>query len=959
MPDAGEVKAKVVIEYDPSGIDQAMRDLEKLRNMAGTFGGGGGGGGSGGAFGGFEQQAASVADQLANVAKAGEQVGRSLVPLNDAMAAGGAAVDKFGTRIAEVFSGIPEMLRSIQAPAGEAATALQELQSPLADMPKLLEAASSPFLQLAERAGTGVAQISSLGDALRQLGSGTGPQVTGIQDITSGVQQLHGITTQAIPQIERMATSLQGLGLTAGQQRVISEVAQQAQGALESAFGGATEALTMPQTLEQLRSAAGLPALPEGTVTGIEEVPNVPALPEPGSITPINPLTGESTGSTFSLPEGMQLQFDKSGRVIGPAAQYIQDQLNGATNTFQQNLLTAGGAAQTFGEDTAKASQAFEPKAPFADRLASGDLSTLMSPLYEQDFARALGAQGGVLGRGGSLVGGLGGLFGEGGFLGGLGGTFSDLWTGVTRLGQGLMEIMWPAQMITQGITAFGQSMYNAAVIAEGPAAHSFGSFTGQLDQLGRTSQQNFGTFSESFGQQMMPSLMMMNAIQQGGGGASTWWGNLLGFIGNAATMGAMGLGGWMQFAQSGGEQRLTQLGENWTALAGQYPTGSYLQGPPGWIPNPPGYGPQPGPGAGPSTLAWHWYDPNTGAPIPGPIIPPGPNIYGPAGGGPGGWFYPQGWQTPDLLSQFSLPSIHMPAMSGMMSGIMSQLMSQLSSGLGDFNFGGISLPSIHLPNLSGLMSALMSQLSSGLGDFNFGGISLPSIHLPNIGAMLSPIMSQLSSQLSSGLGDFSFSGISLPPIPNIGGMLSGLLSQLSSQLSSGMGDFSFSGISLPPVPNIGGMLSGLLSGITSQLSSALGGFSFTGISIPNINFSGLINAVQNAISGALSGLSALGNISIPGLPHFASGIQGFSGGLAVVGESGPELLSLPPGSSVYPMTTGAGVSAPTSLAGVGGGGSGPQTINFSFQLDSQTLISAIGIPLASTIRLSNGFRAA
>lgn len=36
-------------------------------------------------------------------------------------------------------------------------------------------------------------------------------------------------------------------------------------------------------------------------------------------------------------------------------------------------------------------------------------------------------------------------------------------------------------------------------------------------------------------------------------------------------------------------------------------------------------------------------------------------------------------------------------------------------------------------------------------------------------------------------------------------------------------------------------------------------------------------------------------------LPHFATGVQDFSGGNAVVGEQGPEVVNLPPGSSVTP----------------------------------------------------------
>ncbi len=40
-------------------------------------------------------------------------------------------------------------------------------------------------------------------------------------------------------------------------------------------------------------------------------------------------------------------------------------------------------------------------------------------------------------------------------------------------------------------------------------------------------------------------------------------------------------------------------------------------------------------------------------------------------------------------------------------------------------------------------------------------------------------------------------------------------------------------------------------------------------------------------------------------IPQFATGVKNFRGGLAIVGEKGPELVSLPKGSNVYPNTSG------------------------------------------------------
>ncbi len=75
------------------------------------------------------------------------------------------------------------------------------------------------------------------------------------------------------------------------------------------------------------------------------------------------------------------------------------------------------------------------------------------------------------------------------------------------------------------------------------------------------------------------------------------------------------------------------------------------------------------------------------------------------------------------------------------------------------------------------------------------------------------------------------------------------------------------------------------------------GGF-FLGIgkSIANA----VIELVEGALKGALKGLP--GNLENKiNLPRFADGVRNFGGGMAVVGERGPELVNLPRGSDVIP----------------------------------------------------------
>lgn len=86
----------------------------------------------------------------------------------------------------------------------------------------------------------------------------------------------------------------------------------------------------------------------------------------------------------------------------------------------------------------------------------------------------------------------------------------------------------------------------------------------------------------------------------------------------------------------------------------------------------------------------------------------------------------------------------------------------------------------------------------------------------------------------------------------------------------------------------------------------------------------GMINGIKDAVGGIGGALGKVGSDignSVKGalhaihIPGFASGVSNFSGGLAVVGEQGPELAYLPSGSSVIPAKQTA------SILGGGGGG--------------------------------------
>jgi hypothetical protein len=154
---------------------------------------------------------------------------------------------------------------------------------------------------------------------------------------------------------------------------------------------------------------------------------------------------------------------------------------------------------------------------------------------------------------------------------------------------------------------------------------------------------------------------------------------------------------------------------------------------------------------------------------------------------------------------------------------------------------GGIQLPHIDLSGMS-------AQLAG-----SFGGIQLPHIDLSGIASGLGGAFSGITlphidlSSMTAGLSSM-FSGISLPAMPDIGGQINGAL--------GGM----FSGISLPAIPDIGGQIGGALSGM------------FSGISLP------AIPDIGGELSGALSGM--FGGISLPSIPDIGSMISGAMGGM-------------------------------------------------------------------------------
>jgi TP901 family phage tail tape measure protein len=104
----------------------------------------------------------------------------------------------------------------------------------------------------------------------------------------------------------------------------------------------------------------------------------------------------------------------------------------------------------------------------------------------------------------------------------------------------------------------------------------------------------------------------------------------------------------------------------------------------------------------------------------------------------------------------------------------------------------------------------------------------------------------------------------------------------------------------------------------------------------------GIISGVESAAGGLLSSLSSLASSALDAaksaiglnavhIPGFAGGVDNFAGGMALVGENGPELVRLPGGSDVIPHGKSmAMASAGRASGGGGGGGGGDLHIHFN-----------------------------
>ena len=235
----------------------------------------------------------------------------------------------------------------------------------------------------------------------------------------------------------------------------------------------------------------------------------------------------------------------------------------------------------------------------------------------------------------------------------------------------------------------------------------------------------------------------------------------------------------------------------------------------------------------------------------------------------------------PDMINAIvqwfiSLPGKILGIIASFVSSIISKFNSLKSSVISVFNNLKSSALSVWNSIKSTISSVASSIMSVVVSRFNSLRSSISSI-LSSIRSVFSSIWNSIRSTVSS-----IVSGV----VSAVSSRLSSLRSSVSSALSSVKSTFIsiWNGIKSTVVSIVSGMVStikGLISGISGVISTISG------------KIGGLISKAQSAKSL---------------IPGFASGVKNFEGGLAIVGELGPELVKLPKGSDIYSNTETSGI---------------------------------------------------
>ena len=507
---ADEIKAKVIIEADTSGAEEAAAALEKLQGMAGNFGSSGAGGAN---------------DALAEMGKQAEVASKALVPLGENAQEAFAPLAEGEAAVSE----LNDALGGHQQTLLDTAEAYKALPEPIGATVTQLQAAQEPIAMIAQHAQSLHEQLGNVSDGFAQMQQAFDPQM--LMQASQAYQALPAPLEAYAKQLQAVSESTSNIVDSTAQiipsEPLLSLPDPAELAAFHENMSAFNDALDHPQPfsmLGQYLKETGQSWSDFTDSIGFQNTNVLQDLATSGGT--VNETLGQmnenvqATGKTFASTFADTQAFTDQYNALGGAAQ-----------TASENVTSLGSSTEQAGQSFSSVS---EDIANVNKTASEGFFGNYFGGLGDFIFGGAPTGEGGI----------SAGLFSKG--MTAAGAETPSLFEGAVMGFEQLARPLMMVQMVAQMATMMGQAIYNSAAIAEGPGAHGFGTFTGAVDSLGYTMQQVGGSFSESFGKQFMATL---DAINQAVGDNSQGLSNTGGMLGGALSfagnllMGGLGVG--------------------------------------------------------------------------------------------------------------------------------------------------------------------------------------------------------------------------------------------------------------------------------------------------------------------------------------------------------------------------------------------------------------------------------